>query len=69
MHQMLNYMAAAAAMGIGDCWQRASDAVYGGPQYGITSNTHLDRKRRKDRARELTRKRENEIKAMNERGK
>ena len=69
MHKMGSLMAAAAAMGIGDCWQRASDAVYGGPQYGITSNTHLDRKRRKDRARELTRKREAEIKAQKERGK
>lgn len=69
MHKMGSLMAAAVAMGIGDCWQRALDAVYGGPQYGIKSNTHLDRKRRKDRARELTRKREAEIKAQKERGK
>ena len=69
MHKMGSLMAAAAAMGIGDYWQRASDAVFGGPQCGITSNTHLDRKRRKDRARELTRKREAEIKAQKERGK
>lgn len=69
MHKMGSLMAAAAAIGIGDCWQRASDAVFGGPQCGITSNTHLDRMRRKERARELTRKREAEIKAMKERGK
>ena len=69
MHKMVNLMAVASAMGFGDCWQRASDAVFGGPQCGITPNTHLDRMRRKERARELTRKRENEIKAMKERGK
>ena len=60
MHKMGCLMAAAAAMGIGDCWQRASDAVYGGPQCGIKTNTNLKRMRRKERARELTRKREAE---------
>lgn len=58
MNKMVTMMAAAAAMGIGDYLPRDLDTI--GPQCGIKTNTNLKRMRRKERARELTRKREAE---------